>query len=280
MKIAIIADIHANFVALQTVAGHIARWQPDTVMVAGDIVNRGPRSRECLEFIQQQQQTAGWQVVKGNHEDYVIEFDRPETTPGGPRFEIFQMAHWAYQQLNGHVRALQAMPFQVSLTGPAGDEMRVVHASMLNNRNGIFTTTSDAHLRQKIQPPPAVLGVGHTHIPLVRRIDNTLVVNAGAVGLPFDGDPRASYAQVEWRRGEWSAQIVRLEYDRRRAEQDFFDTDFMTNAGPLALLVLDELRTAQSRLYQWTVEYQQATLNGDISLPDAVNNFMQKYPER
>lgn len=276
MKIAILADIHANFIALQTVAEHVARWQPDQVMVAGDIVNRGPRSRDCLEFIQHKQQTEGWLVVKGNHEDYVISFDRPETTPQGVLFDIFQVAHWSYRQLNGQVKALQAMPFQVSVAGPAGGELRVVHASMLSNRNGIFPNTSEPHLRKKIEPPPAVMGVGHTHIPLVRAIDNTLVVNAGAVGLPFDGDPRASYAQVQWQAGRWSAEIVRLEYDRRRAEQDFFDTGFMAHGGPLAQLILDELRTAQSRLYQWTVEYQQAAINGDISIVDAVDNFLRK----
>lgn len=275
MKIAILADIHANFIALQTVAEHMARWQPDRVIVAGDIVNRGPRSRDCLEFIQHKQQTEDWRVVKGNHEDYVISFDRPETTPQGVLFDIFQVANWSYQQLNGHVKALRAMPFQVSVAGPAGGELRVVHASMLSNRNGIFPNTSEAHLRKKIEPPPAVMGVGHTHIPLVRTIDNTLVVNAGAVGLPFDGDPRASYAQVQWQAGGWSAEIVRLEYDRRRAEQDFFDTGFMADGGPLAQLILDELRTAQSRLYQWTVEYQQATINGDISIADAVDNFLR-----
>lgn len=41
MKIAILSDIHGNLPALQTVADDIARWQPDQVIVNGDIVNRG-----------------------------------------------------------------------------------------------------------------------------------------------------------------------------------------------------------------------------------------------
>lgn len=274
MKVAILADIHANLVALQTVAEHVACWQPDAVAVAGDIVNRGPRSLECLQFVENKRQTEGWLVVKGNHEDYVISYDRPETTPSGRLFEIFQVAYWSYQQLNGDVASLKALPFQVEVDTPGNGEFRVVHASMLSNRNGIFPDTSDAHLRRKIGPPPAVLAVGHTHVPLVRTIDDTLVVNAGAVGLPFDGDWRASYAQLEWCGGAWSARIVRLEYDRQQAERDFFETGFVEEAGPLALLILDELRTARSRLYQWTVEYQQPTLDGEISLEDAVHNFL------
>ncbi|RME96734.1 MAG: metallophosphoesterase, partial [Chloroflexi bacterium] len=225
MKIAVLADIHANFEALQTVAGHVERWQPDYVAVAGDVVNRGPRSPECLRFVQHKQHADGWQVVRGNHEDYVIQWDSPDAATSGPKFEIFKLAYWTFEQLNGNVDALRAMPFQLSLPAPDGSEFRVVHASMINNRTGIFPFTTDEKLRQKItapnQPPPAVLAVGHTHIPLVRHIDGTLVVNAGSVGLPFDGDTRAAYAQLTWRQGRWAAKIIRLDYDRDRAEQDY-----------------------------------------------------------
>ncbi len=116
--------------------------------------------------------------------------------------------------------------------------------------------------------------MGHTHLPLVRRLDETLVVNVGSVGLPFDGDHRAAYGQLTWRKGRWSAKIVRLEYDRAQAEQDFIDTGFLPEGGPIARLVLDELRTAQSRLFQWMAEYQQPILAGQISIEAAVNRFL------
>ncbi|HLB49171.1 MAG TPA: metallophosphoesterase [Anaerolineales bacterium] len=60
MKIAILADIHANIVALQTVADHIGQWRPDAVIVAGDVVNRGPRPLGCLRFVQEKQRAKGW----------------------------------------------------------------------------------------------------------------------------------------------------------------------------------------------------------------------------
>jgi predicted phosphodiesterase len=59
MKIAVLADIHSNFVALQSAVEHLARWQPDRVILAGDLVNRGPRPAECLEFFQVRARLAG-----------------------------------------------------------------------------------------------------------------------------------------------------------------------------------------------------------------------------
>ena len=35
---------------------------------------------------------------------------------------------------------------------------------------------------------------GHTHMPMIRKIGTKTFVNPGSVGLPLDGDPRASYA--------------------------------------------------------------------------------------
>ena len=146
MKLAVLADIHANFSALQTVVNHLDCWKPDAVVVAGDTVNRGPRPLECLQFVQHRQQTDGWKIVRGNHEDYVLNYNRPDAVTSGPAFEIFRCAYWTYQQLNGNIDALEAMPFQVSLNAPNDSEARVVHASMKNNRNGIFPKTSDDRL--------------------------------------------------------------------------------------------------------------------------------------
>ncbi|NTU66001.1 MAG: metallophosphoesterase, partial [Chloroflexi bacterium] len=68
MKLAVLADIHSNWRALQAVADHIEQWQPDRVVVAGDVINRGPRPVECADFIL----ARGWAWVRGNHEEYVL----------------------------------------------------------------------------------------------------------------------------------------------------------------------------------------------------------------
>ena len=91
MKLAVLADIHGNFPALQAVTAHLEQWQPDRVVVAGDIVNRGPRSLDCLRFVQHKQDTQGWITVRGNHEDYVVSQAQPDTPRSGPALKYFAM---------------------------------------------------------------------------------------------------------------------------------------------------------------------------------------------
>ena len=275
MKLAVLADIHANFAALQTVAAHIEVWRPDAVVVAGDIVNRGPRSRDCLDFVQTKQQKSGWRVVRGNHEDYVIGLDDPDAPRSGPQFEFYRPVYWAYDQLGGDVSALKKMPFALSLWTEDAAEARITHASMAGIRDGIYPQMSDEKLRQKILPPSPLLCVGHTHLPLIRRIDNTLVVNVGSVGLPFDGDTRASYSQLTLQNGAWQAEIIRLEYNLQQVKRDFYETGFIDEGGPLALMILDELQNARSLMYQWALQYKDAVLSGQITMAKSVEQFMR-----
>jgi putative phosphoesterase len=269
MKLAVLADIHANFPALEAVHAHLEAWGPDQVIVAGDTVNRGPKPGACLEFVRAKQEQDGWLVTRGNHEDYVIHQVRPCSDQ---ERSLYRFSYWTYQQLNGVIEPLQAMPLQQNLTAPDGSEIQVTHASILSNRDGIFPQMNDDQLRARIAPS-SLFCVGHTHWPLIRRIDQTLVVNVGAVGLPFDRDPRAGYAQLTRRNSTWEVEIIRLDYDRAQAEADFRDSGFLDEGGPVARLILDELQTARSHLYWWTHRFQADILAGNINVAQAVDQF-------
>jgi predicted phosphodiesterase len=276
MKLAVLADIHANLPALLAVLDHVDAWRPDAVVVAGDIVNRGPRPAECLRLVLERQRLAGWRLVLGNHEEYVLHQAQPEAARSGPQFEMFQSSYWTYRQLNGQMAALEAMPFQHSLAAPDGSEARIAHASMRGTRDGIFPETPDSVLRLQVgRPHVPLFVVGHTHVPLVRRIDGTLVVNVGAVGMPFDGDPSASYGQITWR-GGWQAEIVRLPYDRQRTEQDYVDTGFLVDGGSLARLMLCELQDSRSHLYHWALAYERAVLAGELTMDESVHRYLTR----
>ena len=281
MKIAILSDLHANFVALQAVLEHIENWRPDHVVVAGDFVNRGPRPAESLRMLVEKSASGGWLFIRGNHEDYVIEQSSPQAPVEGPLAAVHRPSRWTANQLGSDIALLVDMPFQQSLWDPNGNELRFVHASMLGNRVGIYPETPDERLPAKLgvgAPLPshnlAVFGVGHTHRPLIRTKNSTLIVNAGSAGLPFDYDTRVSYAQLTFQDGQWRAAIIRLEYDLAQAEMDFFRFGYLDGGGPLVKLVLTELHDARSMLYGWAVKYQEAAMAGEITVEESVNQYL------
>lgn len=275
MKVAVISDIHGNLPALQAATADLAAWQPDQVIVAGDVVNRGPCSLDCWLFVRQRMVDDGWQVVRGNHEDYVVYCADAGLPMSGPAFKIRQYAHWTWQQLDGFVPLLAALPDWVNVIAPDGRELRVVHGSMRSNRDGVYPKTTDADLRLQIAPPPAVFVTAHTHRPLLRQVDETLVVNVGAVGAPFDGDKRLSYGRFVWQEGVgWQADVVRLAYDWHQTERDYENSGFLVHGGPLAQLMLLELRRSGGLIYRWADRYQEKILAGEITLEESVWGIM------
>lgn len=281
MKIAVISDIHGNLPALETAVADLDLWQPDQVIVNGDIVNRGPKSRECLQLTQQKHDEENWQVLRGNHEDFVLGCSAPDAPRSGPRFEIIRFACWANQQLNGELSFLQTLPDQFSWLAPDGSEFRVTHASMRNNRDGIYHNAADDEIRRQIAPAPAVFVTGHTHRPFIRQVDETLVVNAGSIGTPFDEDTRPSYGRFTWdEHNGWQAKIVRLDYDHQLIEQDYVETGFLTGAGPLTQLMLVELRKGRGLIYRWGELYEKAILAGEISIEESVRRLLAEEDNR
>jgi predicted phosphodiesterase len=271
MKLAVIADVHANVRALDTVIADLTRWAPDQVVVAGDVINRGPRPLECLDLVRAHPE---WHVVIGNHEEYVLRQATAEAHSKHWR-ELFRPSRWTLERIGERQHEIAAWPLQHSVFGPDGGEVRITHASMRHTRDGVFPHTSDAELRLKIGAgAPAAFCVGHTHIPLLRRLDETLVVNSGAVGMPFDGDARASYARLTFRQGQWQAEIIRLAYDRAQAERDFAQSGFLDEAGALARIMLAELRHSTGMLFEWTRDYEAPVLAGMLTIDQSVDRFL------
>ena len=278
MKIAVIADIHSNFRALEAVAAHIDRWQADQVIVAGDVVNRGPMPLPCFQFVKARQRSQKWEVLRGNHEDYVLEHLTVKRDIKGVEFEIYRMSHWTFAQLGETVTELSKLPFHLTQTAPDGSEIRITHASMRHIRDSMIVDAPETLLMSQIGLPlPGLFCSGHTHLPFVRKLHNTCVVNVGSVGMPFDRDIRAGYAQLTWHNGEWQAKIVRVEYDRAAARRDFYESGYLDEAGALSPLVFDEFEKGCSHLFRWNENYRAPVMRREISLEESVKAHLKSH---
>lgn len=280
MKIAVLADIHANLPALHSVVADIEAWRPDGVIVAGDIVNRGPESLACLELVLRMRRERGWRVIRGNHEGYVLRYDRdhrlPDFPADGPRRDLTRMTAWSHAQVEPHIAAIAAMPEHLQLDTPAGP-LVVYHASVRHDRDGILPWAADDELRRQVDPAAAVFCVGHTHMPFARRLDGSLLVNVGSVGLSFDGDTRAAYAQLTLGRAGWRARVVRLPYDLAAAERAYRESGMLDFVGPLGDLMLRELQTGSSLIFEFVPAYHERLMAGAISIGEAVHEFLARH---
>jgi putative phosphoesterase len=274
MKLAVLSDVHGNMPALQAVLEHVERWNPDKVIVNGDLVNRGPYSLQALQLVLDRFPNTIF--LKGNHENFVLNCGTEEEPKSGAVYEMRRFSHWTYNQLGDEVDRIAKWEESLDLDDLEGGTLHITHGTRLGNRDGITPRTEDDELPEKIGDDRDIFITSHTHWPFIRRFNGTTVVNSGSVGTPFDRDYRSSYAQMSYSQGRWQAKIIRLDYDRPQTELDYEQSGFMDEGGPITKLMLMELRHARGFIGSWLRDYEAAVIKGDITLEDSINTHLEK----
>ena len=213
MDIAVVSDIHGNLTALEAVLADLRNVSPDLVLHGGDLAAGGSSPIEVVDRIRD----LGWPGVMGNTDQMLVEpasleeFASRSAAPAAMWTIIREMASATRSALGDERLAwLRELPL-VTIR----NELAVVHAAPESCWLAPAADATDAELEDVygLLGAPAV-AFGHTHLPFIRTLPGMpkLLINMGSVGMPYDGDPRASYLLL--RAGV--AEIRRVEYDVER----------------------------------------------------------------
>jgi putative phosphoesterase len=206
MRIAVLADVHGNLPALRAVLAVLDREPVDAIIAAGDVCS-GPLVRGSLELLEARPEPVHW--IAGNSDRATVAvFDGGDIPDGSPG----RAAAWSSGQLDRRWRdAIAGWPIVVALDGVC-----FCHGSPRRDDEILTRGTPEPALAEALADvhEPLVIG-GHTHQQLIRRVRDDLVyVNAGSVGLPYEGrSPDAFWMLVT----DGAAQLRNTTYDQRAA---------------------------------------------------------------
>jgi putative phosphoesterase len=189
VKVAALYDVHGMPHALDAVLAEVAAEGFDVVLFGGDLIG-GPFPERVVE---RARELDGASYVRGN----------AEREPG----------EWDRERLRGDdLRWLAELPFSESIDG-----VLYCHATPHDDTTMTTVFTPDDALRESFAGVgERVVVIGHTHHQFERRIDDLRVVNAGSVGMPYEGEVAAFWAVVE--DGEPSFRSTPFDVERAAAE--------------------------------------------------------------
>lgn len=198
MKVAIISDIHGNLYALERVLEDIEREAPDRIVCLGDVIAFGPQPDEVLKRVRD----LGCPVVMGNCDVFFVEWPLPAEDSLN-----YDRVKWAAERLSPSDLEFMAS-FQPTVAVPLQDGASLLcfHGSPRSNTEMILATTPEDELAEMLSGFDArVMVGGHTHLQLIRRMPETVVANAGSIGMPFNpGDHSTFVPWAEWALFEFS----------------------------------------------------------------------------
>jgi diadenosine tetraphosphatase ApaH/serine/threonine PP2A family protein phosphatase len=111
--------------------------------------------------------------VRGNADDMAEEWERDQLGPGD--------LEW-----------LRTLPLFVQV-----DEVTYCHATPEDNMPITTAATPDDALRQTFAGHAGTIVIGHTHHQFDRTVGDLRIVNAGSVGMPYEGEVAAFWTLVE-----------------------------------------------------------------------------------
>lgn len=234
MRIALIADIHGNLVALNAVLDDLMRERVDQVICLGDVVAFGPQPAEVVARLRD----FGCPTIMGDTDATLLRPDAPATDETLRRLQ--DIDRWAAARLTLAEREfISAFPPTVPVTLATGASLLCYHGSPRSFKDRIYAATGADALDHMLAGTAAQLYVGgHTHIQMLRRHRDVLVLNPGSVGLAYDrvpspelpatavrNPPRAEYAILTSAGSHFSLDLRHVPFDVRAVRQAARDND-------------------------------------------------------
>jgi len=228
MRLAVIADVHGNLLALEAVLADLRQAAPDLIVNLGDLVS-GPFDPSAAADAQI---ALACPTLRGNHDRWVVE-DPSRCTDAQTR-PLLSPEHLAWLAgLPATLRLADGAVFACH-GSPAGGDEEYLLEDVMDRRTILAPQTAIATRLAGIGGASVVL-CAHSHVPRAVAVGGVLVVNPGSVGwaaysdtVPAPhavetGSPHARYALLTRTSAAWSPQLRAVPYDweaaARQAEQ-------------------------------------------------------------
>jgi predicted phosphodiesterase len=226
MRYLILSDMHGNKQALDAVLEDAATLGYDAALVLGDLVGYGADPAAVIDATMALEPAA---MIRGNHDKVCAGLEPATLFNDIARHSI----EWTATVLSAdHLRVLADLPM-----GPALviEGLEICHGTPFDEDYYVFDP-DDA--RRAIDAAQGRICLyGHTHVPAIyaigdipkpRRADvaddevelpseGAVLLNAGSVGQPRDGDPRAAYGILDLDRNV--IRMRRVSYDIAEAQK-------------------------------------------------------------
>ena len=183
MRVAALADVHGNAVALEAVLAEVEREQPDLIVSCGDLT-WGPLPRETVALLEPWRERL--LCVRGNSERELVErklVDSEIAVWEHVQHEVPELAEYL-------ARTQETVTVEVDGLGAT----LFCHGSPRSDEECVTVETPAARVAEfSAGVDAACIVTAHTHMQYERRVGETLLLNPGSVGLPYEPETGSAY---------------------------------------------------------------------------------------
>lgn len=216
MKIAILSDIHGNYIALQSCIEHAFAQGVDAFAFLGDYLGEFPSTQKTLEILYELKSKRKCYFIRGNKEDYWINRRNDVNCDWKNGNHSIMAMISNYENLKpSDIDFFESLPISISLGFEGIEAVLLCHGTPFANNRKLLA--EDIEVMDAIGTcAEKYIVCGHTHIQGVICKGEKTVLNAGAVGVPMYAPGKAQYMILSGGENGWDYEFFSVEYDVER----------------------------------------------------------------
>lgn len=217
MKIAVLSDIHGNYVALEECVNYVLDKGIDTFIFLGDYLGELAYPQKTMKFLYSLKEKYPCWFIKGNKENYWLNYDQTwkenDSTTGALYYTYHNLTDTDmdfFRKLNDKEEvSFNGLP---SITICHGSPNRVNEKLLPDNENTFSIMDNNK---------ADYILCGHTHIQGIITHNQKVVWNAGSVGVPLHSNGKAQFLILSSTEDcIWKSEFISLDYNVEKVIDD------------------------------------------------------------
>lgn len=232
MDIAVLADIHGNYIALDKCIKYAEKRNIDTFLFLGDYVGELAYPEKAMDRLYAIKEKYNCIFIRGNKEEYWIDYRKNGNENWG--WEDYNsttgMLFYAYNHLSKKdIDFFEALPIKQRIEFEGHPPFLICHGSpywvnekMIPNSDRIFEIMESSET--------GLIICGHTHIQNKTIHNGKTTLNPGSVGMPLLSEGETQFLILHSHEKGWQEEFVSLEYEVDEVIEDMRKDNLMLHA--------------------------------------------------
>lgn len=276
-KIAVIGDIHSNYVGLEKCIEHALKQNPDEFLFLGDYISDCPYPQKTMEIVYEMDKNYRCRFIRGNREDYMLNHRK---NPG---------ERWTYSSASGSLlytyenlterdfHFFESLDIKGYYEKAGYPPFRYCHGSLVRS-NEILEPEGENTIALMKSLDVDLLVSGHVHFQEEKEYNDKKILHPGAVGVSWYFDGKTQYMMLHGSKTGWEADFFQLDYDVEKLVKDFEISGLNQKAPAWSKITMHTLRTG--------TDYNLACLRrasklceeaeGSVTWPDIPEKYWQQ----
>ena len=278
MEIAVLADIHSNYIALERCVEYALDRGIGSFLFLGDYLGEMAYPERTMELLRKYNEKYDCVFIKGNKEGYWLQYrDRGEQ--GWAEYSSTTGAlYYAYRRLTEEDMAFfHSLPIARKVQYGDLPELTVCHGSPTNVREIMLSGSQESRKILEESESDYILH-GHTHIQGKTEHMGKLALNPGSVGLALQAGGLAQFAILHGEGGCWREEFISLDYDRERVTRELYESGLYERA-PYWCAITEKLLSGEAVDHAGTLERAMELCRADTGVcnwPDIPEKYWEQ----